>query len=304
MIKLGALGDLILADGAMQDIRLHHPGAHITVLTRRAYASLLRRCPWVDAVIGDDNAPRWRLDRMLGLRRQLCEYQYVRVYDLQNSRRTRFYQRWLSEPANTWSTSVRDAGSVLTVPERHAMQLEAAGIEATHSARPSPKWIADDVAALLDHAGIVRPYVVLLPGSSARHTHKRWPHYAECSRLLQQNGVQVVTIPGVDEPELGQAHAGPHYAGVVLRPQGRVLDLHELAGVVLAAACVVGNDSGPTHLASCLGTRCVALIGARSPSLISTGIAQREGTMLVGDPVASITAAAVVTAVMEQLGNC
>jgi len=60
VIKLGALGDIVFADGALQDIRAWHPGAHITLLTRRGSAALMQRCPWVDAVIADDNAPRWR----------------------------------------------------------------------------------------------------------------------------------------------------------------------------------------------------------------------------------------------------
>ena len=90
VIKLGALGDIVFADGALQDIRAQHPGANITLLTRGGFAPLMRRCPWVDTVIADENAPRWRLDRMLELRHRLAKGSFKQVYDLQNSRRTRF----------------------------------------------------------------------------------------------------------------------------------------------------------------------------------------------------------------------
>ncbi|HRQ64615.1 MAG TPA: hypothetical protein PKZ76_07120, partial [Xanthomonadaceae bacterium] len=95
VIKLGALGDILLAEGALRDIRAAHRDAHIAVLTRRAFLPLLSRCPWVDAVVADDNAPRWRLDRMWALRRRLRAGGFERIYDLQNSRRSRFYRRRL-----------------------------------------------------------------------------------------------------------------------------------------------------------------------------------------------------------------
>ena len=43
VVKLGALGDLLLADGALRDLRAHHPGDRIVLLTRRAFAPLMAR---------------------------------------------------------------------------------------------------------------------------------------------------------------------------------------------------------------------------------------------------------------------
>jgi ADP-heptose:LPS heptosyltransferase len=295
VIKLGALGDLVFADGALRDIREHHPQAQITLLTRRSFAALMRRCPWVDAVITDDNAPRWRLDRMVALRRLLDTGGYELVYDLQNSRRTRFYRRWLSPRNAVWSQQPRKTGKRGAVTARHAVQLNAAGIAARHANQPSPDWIADDAEPLLREAGVARPFVVLLPGSSARHPHKRWPHYAECSHQLQAQGLNVVTIPGIDEADLG-----PGFAGIVLKTAGRVLNLHELAGVLKAADTVVGNDSGPTHLAACLGTACVAIFEADSPARISTGIDTRNAICLTAQPLASLPVEATVSAVLRQ----
>lgn len=295
VIKLGALGDIVFADGALQDIRARHPGAHITLLARRRFVALMRRCPWVDTVIADDNAPRWRLDRMLALRRLLAEGDFKHVYDLQNSRRTRFYRRWLSPHGATWSQEPPDTPRTGAVTTRHAAQLAAARVTATHAERPSPRWIADDVESLLGEADIRAPFVVLLPGSSARNPHKRWPHYARCSRLLGEHGLNVVTIPGIDEPDVG---AG--FAGTVLRTQGRLLNLHELAGVLEAASLVIGNDSGPTHLAACLGTRCVVLFDGDNPARISTGLEARDAVCLTASPLPSLPAEAVIETALRQ----
>ena len=67
VIKHGAFGDVIQCDGALRDIRAHHPGDEILVLTTPAYAKIFRRCPHVDRVLIDPRAPRWRA-AMTGIR--------------------------------------------------------------------------------------------------------------------------------------------------------------------------------------------------------------------------------------------
>jgi ADP-heptose:LPS heptosyltransferase len=53
VIKLGAFGDLVQADGAMRDIRAFHPDAEITLLTMPPFRKLMSRCPHVDNVVAD-----------------------------------------------------------------------------------------------------------------------------------------------------------------------------------------------------------------------------------------------------------
>lgn len=296
VIKLGALGDIVFADGALHDIRERHPAARITLLTRRGFTRLMQRCPWVDTVIADDNAPRWRLDRMVALRRQLAAGDFARIYDLQNSRRTRFYRRWLSPPGAPWSQEPADALRQGAVTSRHATQLASAGVACTYCERPSPSWIADDIEPLLREVRIRAPFIVLLPGSSARNPHKRWPHYAALSHRLDALGLTVVTIPGVDEPDLGG-----EFAGTVLRRQGQVLDLPGLAGVLKAADLVIGNDSGPTHLAACLGTPCLVVFDSGNPARITTGVEARGARCLDAHPLEALPIDAVVSAALGQL---
>ena len=305
VIKLGALGDILLADGALRDIRAAHPDARIAVLTRRAFVALLSRCPWVDTVIADDNAPRWRLDRLLVLRRRLRAHAFERVYDLQNSRRSRHYRRWLLRgiPA-----SAADADCALPfrhpdprslpVPLRHAGQLRDAGIEVAHAEKPFPEWMRADADALLQDAGVSAPFMVLLPGASRRHPNKRWPQFAELSQRLAAQGFSLVTVPGPDEADLG---AG--YAGRVLRVGERPLDLFELAGVLDRAAFVIGNDSGPTHLAALLDRPGLALFGSDHADARITGMDRRQLRVLQAPDVADIALESVLEAIPSQPGE-
>jgi ADP-heptose:LPS heptosyltransferase len=272
VIKHGAFGDVIQCDGALRDIRAPHAGDEIVVLTTPAYAKIFGRCPHVDRVLVDPRAPRWRLDRMSALRDELRREKFTRVYDLQNSARTAFYFRWFLRDVD-WSGTApgcalphrADDPKTIRTLDRLAGQLRDAGVPIVHTLAPDVGWMADDVSALL--ADVRRPYVVLVPGSSARHPQKRWPQYDALARKLMETGYDVVSAPGPDD-------TGPDLPGHVLRGKG-FLDWFQLAGVMKGAAFVIGNDTGPTHLASHLGVRGLALFGSHMPAE-RTGVV-REG---------------------------
>ena len=53
IIKLGSLGDLIQANGAMDDIKKSNPKSNIVLLTSSSYFDLMNNCPYVDEVLID-----------------------------------------------------------------------------------------------------------------------------------------------------------------------------------------------------------------------------------------------------------
>ncbi|HEY5802320.1 MAG TPA: glycosyltransferase family 9 protein [Lysobacter sp.] len=268
VIRQGAFGDLVQADGALRDIRAHHPDAHVSLLVAPQFRRLMERCPHVDELIVDPRASWLRVDRNLELLRRLRERGFAHVYDLQGSQRTRLYRRLLP-PGLPWHR--KDNGGASGVPDRtaYARLLAQAGVAAAHADAPDVSWMADDVSALLAASGIGPGYVVLIPGSSAQHVHKRWPGYAQLAQRLIDGGRQVVVAPGPDELQLARTLP----CEVLLGPTG-FLDWFALAGVLARAAFVVGNDTGPTHLAACLGTPGLALFGAHT-SAQRTGIRMR-----------------------------
>ncbi len=267
VIRQGAFGDLVQADGALRDIRAHHPDAHITLLVAPQFRRLMERCPHVDALIVDPRAPWHRINHNLELLRELRERRFDRVYDLQDSQRTRLYRRLLS-PDLPWHGKDNPGSSAVPDRTAYARLLARAGVAATHTAAPDVGWMADDVTDLLAACGVDAGYIALVPGSSARHPHKRWPHYATLARRLAESGRQVVVAPGPDELDLARSLP----CRLLMGPSG-YLDWFALAGVLASAAFVVGNDTGPTHLAACLGTPGLALFGPHTR-------AQRTGIRL------------------------
>ncbi|MDR0182303.1 glycosyltransferase family 9 protein [Lysobacter arvi] len=294
VIRHGAFGDLLQADGALRDLREHHRDRPIVLLASSPYTRLMARCPYVDEVIADPRAPMLQLGRNLALLRTLRERGFERVYDLQGSDRTALYRRLMPEPSQ-WLRKHNPADS--GTPDRlaYAWMLAQAGIRVRHADAPDPAWMADDADALLAAAGIPPDYIVLIPGSAARHTHKRWPGHAELARRLGEIGRAVVVVPGPDELEL--ARSLPCH--VLATPDG-FLDWFALAGVLRRAAFVVGNDTGPTHLAAALGTPGLALFGSHT-SVERTGIRMRAFDAIQVPDLSSLSVETVLADVLRRL---
>ena len=293
IIRHGAFGDLIQTDGALRDIRRHHPQAWIALLVAPQYARLMARCPHVNEVIADPRAPLLQLRRNLALVGQLKRRRFSHVYDLQGSDRTRFYRKVLS--SGLWSRKQNHTSSQTPDRMAYAQQLRRAEVPVMHASKPDVGWMADDVSSLLAAAGIRPGYFVLIPGSATRHQDKRWPYYAELARLLGERGKQVVYTPGPDELDLVQQLPGR----VLLGPDG-FLNWFQLAGVLRGAAFVVGNDTGPTHLAACLGRPGLALFGPRT-NAVRTGLRYRDFDAIETADLEQLMPAQVLEAVAQRI---
>lgn len=289
IIKHGSFGDIIVASGAIQDIRNHHPDAEISVLTGPAYCNLFQRCPLVDRVLVDAREPRWRLDLLLKLCCSVRFDSFDMIYDLQKSARTAFYRRWFAQRAG-WSGKAPGCSHPYVIPppgtmtgqQEFALQLQAASVPVRFTTNPDVSWMAADVSDVLVTAGVSSRYIVLLPGASARHAHKCWPAYAALAEQLIAAGYCVVTAPGPADMEVCRT-----VPGVMLVGSGEYLDYFQLAGVLRGAAFVVGNDSGPTHLAAHLGVAGLALFGSGTSRYVGN-MQRRNFTCLVQEQIADI----------------
>ena len=143
IIKHGSLGDIAQISGVLQDIREAHKDKKIFILTTRPYVNLLSKCPSVDGVLIDRRLPRWNLLYLFKLKKLVNKYNFLTVYDLQNSSRTRFYKKYLFNYQN-WSSSrkvLKKIGKkkyfkVDSVLDRFKQQLELENIKVNYSMKP------------------------------------------------------------------------------------------------------------------------------------------------------------------------
>ncbi len=251
VIKHGALGDLMQSVGVLMDIRKHFIGSTITLLTTPPYVQLMQRFPYVDHVIADNRAPIWRIDQQIKLKKKLQRQEVDLVIDLQNSDRSRMYQQfWFMK--TEWIGRAVDEDKPISGLSGLIELLARSDIAASDVYQPDMSWMVGDVRKLLNKHAVKKPFIALIPGSSSQHLEKRWPHYAALANALIDLGHEVVNILGPEETNLRQQLSG-HIV--------QNLGWFELAGILDAAAFVVGNDTGPSHIASYLNNQGLAIFG-------------------------------------------
>jgi len=120
------------------------------------------------------------------------------------------------------------------------------------------------------------PYIVIAPGA-AYGTAKEWPleRYASLAeRLTAHTGMRIVAVGATAEAEAQRRMAASTAAPVL--PLAGDLTPGDLLAVLRGAALVIGNDSGPVHLAAAMGRPTVAVFGSTSPAWTAPrGVAAR-----------------------------
>ena len=300
IIKLGALGDVVYAEGAINDIKKHHPNDEITLLTAPFYARLLQQHPCIDHVVIDERKSRWNLSYLFRLITLLRGNRYDRVYDLQNSSRTNLYHKllfpisWCGRATYATYRYVPD----LSVPKPgqtgFVEQLALVGIQAQHCQSPSWLWLQVPVCDTLRACQVTEPFILLLPGASAKHSQKRWPYYPELAKRLQELGYRVAWAPGPDELSMID-----QFPATCLLDAGKPLSIAQLAGLARHTHLVIGNDSGPTHLLACCQTKGIAIFNCQR-YIKSTAIDQKY-TALHAEDLSQLSLDQVLQSALELL---
>ena len=158
IIKHGSLGDIAQASGSIQDIFEHHSNDQVYLLTTKPYIELFKKCPFVHHVILDKRLSRFRLIYLYFLLNKLKKFNFIKVYDLQNSSRTKFYKNVLFPKSNKniWSSSETtmpeeiskeefDKNSVL---ERFSYQLKNSGIFTKYTEKPDFEWSCSNISEI------------------------------------------------------------------------------------------------------------------------------------------------------------
>ena len=309
VIKLGALGDFVLALAAMKKIREAHPRAKITLLTTPPFEALAKLSPYFNTVETDGRPGDFGdLTAMLG---RVRKARYDRVYDLQTNSRTNWYFQALRPFPPQWSgiaagCSLPQRGKAryaMHTLERQADQLKQAGIwpdaptEMGGAPAPDLSWILRRTKEARPVAGAAapRPYVLLVPGGSAHRPEKRWPveSYAQLAALLKARGLDIVIIGGPQESAM--ARQIQKAVGQARDLTGRT-DFAQLAVLGAKAALTVGNDTGPTHLLAAAGAPTIALFSdASDPELCGPRghVAVIKSPDLKALPVSTVASAAI-----------
>ena len=268
IIKHGSLGDLIQANGAIKDIKEFYENRKVFLLTSAPYSIFMSECPYIDGVITDKRLPRWNLFFLYNLKKLLSKYNFSKVFDLQNSRRTRFYRNFILKNAE-WSSSTDtlEAGQSkkdfdnYPVLDRMELQLKKSNIPTKYVKNVDLSWAKEDLSKLTQQY-TNRDYILIFPFCSKKHQNKKWPFFKDLiSRIRREykNNYSVLIAPGPDEfEEANQLNAK------IVMDNGESINIKMLISLINDAKFIIANDTGPAHIASHLKKKGLVLFGSHT----------------------------------------
>ena len=169
IIKHGSLGDLIQANGAIEDIKKSNIKSNVILLTSNQYIDFMNRCPYIDEVIVDRRLPRWNLIYLYKLKKKLSSYNFTQVFDLQNSNRTKFYSKYLINLAKWSSTETTlELGQLKSdfdkepVLKRMEIQLKKSGIKTKNTKKSNLNWATSNIRHITKDY-ISKKYILIFP---------------------------------------------------------------------------------------------------------------------------------------------
>lgn len=285
LVRLSALGDVVLATALVATLRKNFPESRLTWITTPGTVELLSGLQGVEFIAL--SKPRG-LGDYLAFRRQMrgrefdvllaaqASFRVNLVHALVPAARKIGFDRRRARDAHRWFVSEsipeRDehladgflafAGALGVAPEnfvhRTAIPLTTADRVAAQALRPAGK------------------FVVLNPAASK--AERQWPadrYAAVADHVAARSGWTVVLTGGSGAPERALADA------VIARAMTPILDLcgrtsvRQLAALLAEAEGLVAPDTGPVHLAGAVGTPVVGLYAVARSALTGPWLDRR-----------------------------
>ncbi|KKO20735.1 MAG: lipopolysaccharide heptosyltransferase II [Candidatus Brocadia sp.] len=296
IVRLGAMGDIIHVMPAVINLRRTFPDASLVWLVEDKAQCLVEALPGIDEVIVFPRKkwqtalrhPRKYFTVAAELRaflRKLREREYDVALDfhgnfrsgllayLSNAKTRVGFSKGYCKEANYIFTNVRMKPHQKKMHriEKYFSLLQGMGITVYYQ-RPEFSISDNDRRSVDDfisrHHLQEKPVAILHPGTSMFGKFKRWPpeNYAMLAdRLIKEMNYSVVFTWSEPEYNLVQQILSlmQYHATIACR----TASVKQLIALLQRAHLFIGGDTGPTHLASCMGIPTIAIFGPKDPSL-------------------------------------
>jgi len=279
IIKLIAMGDILVILPTLRAIRGRYPNAQIYFLTTPSMQILLENSPDINGVItlnipGDiwgifsfiSKLRRYRFDIVLELTHY---YRLVSLITLFAGIPHRVGFAISGQGRDTLLTQKIVYRDDLHEVENFARIAEAIGALLVEKKLIPPTFRTGAVDAqyiqgLLRAKNIANP-IVIHPGTSATAKSRRWPakNFAELADTLATQGYQVVFTGAEEEKPIVEkilSYSTKTHTSLVGQTS-----LSQLLELFKQAQLVISLDTGPLHLAASSGTLVLGLYGANTP---------------------------------------
>ncbi len=279
MIKLGAIGDVILAVPSIRAIRNNFPNAFISVLVGAESRRVLKKCPYIDEIIlydrkGNDKAIKGLLKMGAIIKRKAFDMSI----DLQNNRSSHIIAWLAAIPRrfgynNKWGFLLNSRLKYLKIGagpiEEQFRVLKRSGVNTIGASRRLEIWPGKEdfqyVDDFLKNEWVREDQVLVGINIGSSWKTKRWPLkcFARLSDMLAAKDIRVVVTASEEEKDLVRDFVGATRAKVI-NAAGRTT-ITQLAALIKRCRVFVTGDSAPMHIASSMDTNFIALFGPTDP---------------------------------------
>jgi len=281
IIKIGALGDTILAVPSLRAIRKRFPKAKIKVLVGINNREVFANSPFIDDIIvcdfkGRDRSPAG----FLRILRKLRAENFDISIDFQNNKKSHMLAFLSCVPKRygydngkmsfLLNRKIKDSGFPVDPVEHQLKVLNLLGIYKIDKAlelwpsKEDEAWADNFLKSHWLKGG--QKIIAVSVGASAGRATKLWPpeYFAEvCNRLARNFGIRVL-LAGLEKERplankfLKRAKCKP------IDALGRT-NILRLASLVKRCDLLLSSDSAPLHVAASVDTPFVALFGPTDP---------------------------------------
>jgi heptosyltransferase I len=270
VVRLGSLGDIVHTFPAVAGLRESFPKAEIVWLTHSRWRALVESSELAAEIWETETRSYKSLREIIG---RIRKRRFTTAIDYQGlwksaalpflggvSRRIGFSSQTIREFGVPVLYTDRVCSTKTHIADQNGeLSLRAGARNGVAPVALSVPSIQEAfVLQLLRGSGIQR-YVVLSPGGGWRS--KCWPpdrYGSLCQKIRDTLGMRCVLNYGPGEENLVDAVKA---ASGKAEPVAYNGSLAQLMALLRNAACIVGGDTGPLHLAAALGTPAVAIFG-------------------------------------------
>ena len=297
VIRLDAVGDMVLSSGFLRELRRNHPDAGITLVAGPRAYPLVELCPYADEVYCFDRGDlpchfEEHLGRMLDFcethlwekrfslavspqwgNTGFCKRAVMLLAYLSGARQRAFYSEAIArvylpnlsvdqsfEFAFATDTYV-NSPEVIHDAERDLHLLQLMGMDVEDSSMEV--WVGEeDVARAGALLGEYRNDFLVVLGIGANDCNRKYPpeQYSEAIHAISGKypDTRFVILGGKDESRDGEWLAKHLPAGTAINFAG-ITSLRESAAVLSMARMYIGNITGLMHMAAAVGIPLIAL---------------------------------------------
>lgn len=271
IIKLGALGDFVIALGGIMHQVRQYSDAEFTLMTHSSLIPIARQTGIFSSYIVDNRVSYLNLKEQIRIAREAVTGGFDIVIDFQSNRRVRcnYYNtfRWLSGKSFEWIDAGRS--KKINVTKKRAFSWGRSTVE--KCCIPEP---VTDLSFLHGEnkyfSELPEHFVLMIPGCSPKHPFKRWPvqNYCAVAQLLAERGVHSVVMGTQAEAAEVESIVSSSPMAVSMLNKTSLLDIPDL---VRRSIAVIGNDTGPSHIAAFSGRPNIAIFDQRTASSVTRG---------------------------------